>query len=244
LGSRGACLLHPYSDVDGQEHGLLLDDPDYYREMARKCYASGFQLNTHCIGDSANRLILDIYGEVLEGVNDRRWRIEHAQIVNPADMDKFGKFTVIPSVQPTHATSDMYWAGERLGAERLPHAYAFKQLKDQLGFIPLGTDFPVEDIDPRKTFYAAVFRKDSKGYPEGGFQMENALDRLEAMRGMTIWAAMSGFDEVDRGSLELGKSADFVIYDTDWLEAPESSILSSKCLATYILGECVFGEGK
>ncbi len=240
LGSRGACLLEPYSDAEGNYHGLLLDEPSYFKEMAKRCFESGFQMNTHCIGDSANRMMLDIYGETLGGVNDRRWRIEHAQVVNPVDIEKFGLFTIIPSVQPTHATSDMYWAVERLGSERIRHAYAFKQLKDQLGWIPLGTDFPVEDIDPRKTFYSAVFRKDSKGMPETGFQMENALNRDEALRGMTIWAALAGFDENDRGSLEQGKSADFVIFDLDLLEAPESALLQVNCMAAYIMGECVY----
>ena len=137
---------------------------------------------THAIGDSGNRTILNIYGKYLKGKNDLRWRIEHAQVVNENDFHLFGQYNIIPSVQPTHATSDMYWAGDRLGPESVKGAYAFKQLLDQNGWMPLGTDFPVEDISPFKTFYAAVFRMDEKDYPAGGFQMENALTR-EGLQG-------------------------------------------------------------
>ncbi|MDX5421007.1 MAG: amidohydrolase, partial [Hymenobacteraceae bacterium] len=144
LGSRGANLIEPYHD-DAGNHGFLLASEQEFRDMARLLNEHGFQMNTHAIGDSANRLLLDIYGNVLGGKNDKRWRIEHSQIVNPADMDKFGKYSIIPSVQPTHATSDMYWAGDRLGNERIRHAYPFKELMEQNGYIPLGSDFPVED---------------------------------------------------------------------------------------------------
>ncbi len=238
LGSRGACLLEPYSDVeDSAQYGFLLRDPEYYRMQARKMIEHGFQMNTHCIGDSANRLLLDIYGNVLEGTNDKRWRIEHAQIVHEKDLDKFGKYNIIPSVQPTHATSDMKWADERLGSDRLGNAYALKELLDQNGMIPLGTDFPVEGIDPLKTFYAAVFRKNETGGPDGGFQPENALTREEALRGMTIWAAMANFEEGEKGSLEEGKFADFVILDQDIMKVPEEQVLNTEVVATYVNGE-------
>jgi predicted amidohydrolase YtcJ len=162
LGSRGACLLHHYTDQPGWG-GFLLSSISHFDSLAQMLVGTDFQLCTHAIGDSGNRVILNIYNKYLKDKNDKRWRIEHAQIVNAADFDLFGKTSVIPSVQPTHATSDMYWAGDRLGAERLKGGYAYKQLLEQNGWLPLGTDFPVEDISPIKTFFAAVIRKDAKG---------------------------------------------------------------------------------
>ncbi|WP_161891026.1 amidohydrolase [Pontibacter russatus] len=239
LGSRGANLLEPYHDQAGH-YGFLLASEQEFRDIARLLYEHGFQMNTHAIGDSANRLLLDIYGSVLGGQNDKRWRIEHAQIVHPDDLDKFGKYSIIPSVQPTHATSDMYWAGDRLGEERLSHAYPFKELLDQNGYIPLGSDFPVEDINPFYTFHAAVARQDAKNYPEGGFQMENALSREEALRGMTIWAAKSNFEENEKGSIEAGKFADFIIVDKDLMHIAPSEMRSVQVLYTYINGKQVY----
>ena len=203
LGSRGACLLQPYSDKPGH-YGFLLSKPEHFDSVANWISQKGFQMCTHAIGDSGNRTILKIYAKYLKGKNDLRWRIEHAQVVNQNDFNLFGENSIIPSVQPTHATSDMYWAGDRLGNERVKGAYAYKQLLQQNGWIPLGTDFPVEDISPFKTFYAAVVRKDAKGWPDGGYQMENALTREEALRGMTIWAAKSNFEEKEKGSLGTG----------------------------------------
>lgn len=194
LGSRGACLLQPYNDKPGWS-GFLLRNPNHYDSLAKVLAGTNFQMCTHAIGDSANRAILQIYNKYLKGKNDKRWRIEHAQVISRNDFHLFGDAGIVPSVQPTHGTSDMYWAGERLGTERLKGAYAYKQLLQQNGWIPLGTDFPVEDISPFKTFLAAVVRKDAKGYPAGGFQMENALTREEAIRGMTIWAAKANFME-------------------------------------------------
>ena len=199
-------------------------------------------MNTHAIGDSGNRTILNIYAKYLKGSNDRRWRIEHAQVVNRVDFSLFGRYSIIPSVQPTHATSDMYWAAARLGPQRVKGAYAYKNLLQQNGWIPLGTDFPVEDISPFKTFYAAVFRKDAKGFPAGGFQMENALTRVEAIRGMTIWAAKAAFEEGEKGSLEKGKLADFIILDQDLLQASPKAALETNVLATYISGVKVYGR--
>lgn len=197
---------------------------------------------THAIGDSANREVLNIYNKYLGGKNDRRWRIEHAQVINPNDFSLFANASVIPSVQPTHGTSDMYWAAERLGAERVKGAYAFKQLLQQNGWIPLGTDFPVEDISPFKTFLAAVVRKDAVGFPENGFQMENALTREETIRGMTIWAAKASFMENEIGSLEKGKKADFIFLDQDLMKVPADKILSVKVKATYTGGKKVYGQ--
>ena len=239
LGSRGAALLSPYSDSP-EESGMILFSEAHFRNLAEKAYENGFQLNSHCIGDSANRLMLDIYGEVLGGVNDRRWRIEHAQIVNPADLKKYQTFTVIPSVQPTHAISDMPWAVDRIGKERLQHAYAYQSLLKQNFIIALGTDFPVEGIDPLQTFYTAVFRKDKNGEPVDGFLADEALSRDEALRGMTIWAALSQFEENEKGSLEKGKLADIVILNKDILEIPEGDFQNTKVVATFIGGKQVF----
>ncbi|HSC36803.1 MAG TPA: amidohydrolase, partial [Chitinophagaceae bacterium] len=190
LGSRGACLLQPYSDKRGWQ-GFLLNTPAHYDSVAALLIQKGFQMCTHAIGDSGNRIMLHTYGKYLKGKNDLRWRIEHAQVVAPDDIALFGAYSVIPSVQPTHATSDMYWAQDRLGSKRIRTAYAYKALLNQNGWIPLGTDFPVEDISPVNTFYAAVVRKDAKGLPAAGFEPENALSREEALRGMTIWPAKS-----------------------------------------------------
>ena len=239
LGSRGACLLHDYADDPGNK-GFLLSNPEHFDSVAALLANSPFQMNTHAIGDSGNRTILKIYAKYLEGQSDRRWRIEHAQVVNPDDFVLFGAHGIIPSVQPTHATSDMYWAGKRLGAEREKGAYAFKQLMDQNGWIPLGTDFPVEDISPFKTFFAAVTRQDAKGYPEGGYQPKNALSREQALRGMTIWAAKSNFEESEKGSLEPGKLADFILLDRDLLNAPKDSLLSTRVLGTWVGGQKVY----
>ena len=239
LGSRGACLLQPYTDRSGY-YGFLLNTTEHLDSMANRMVQSGFQACTHAIGDSGNRTMLRIYAKYLQGKNDLRWRIEHAQVVNQNDFQLFGENSIIPSVQPTHATSDMYWAGDRLGSTRVKGAYAFKELLQQNGWIALGTDFPVEDISPFKTFYAAVVRKDAKGWPGGGYQMENALTREEALRGMTIWAAKSNFEETEKGSIEPGKFADFVILDKDIMKAKELELLQLNVLKTYLGGEKVY----
>ena len=239
LGSRGACLLQPYSDKAGWP-GFLLSSPAHFDSLAAKLINTDFQMCTHAIGDSANRIILNIYAKYLKGKNDKRWRIEHAQIMNPADFHLFGDNNIVPSVQPTHATSDMYWAAERLGAERLKGGYAFKQLLEQNNWLPLGTDFPVEEINPFKTFLAAVARQDAKGFPAVGFQMENALTREQTIRGMTIWAAKANRMENQVGSLEIGKKADFILLDKDLMKVPTDSILHIKVLKTYLNGERVY----
>jgi predicted amidohydrolase YtcJ len=239
LGSRGACLLNPYTDKPGH-FGFLLSQPEHFDSVANIIYKNGWQMCTHAIGDSGNRTLLKTYAKYLKGKNDRRWRIEHAQVINENDFSLFGSYSIIPSVQPTHATSDMYWAGKRLGIEREKGAYAYKQLLQQNSWIPLGTDFPVEDISTFKTFYAAVVRKDAKGWPEKGYQTENALTREEALRGMTIWAAKANFEETEKGSLEKGKFADFVILDADLMKARESDLLKIRVLKTYLNGEKVY----
>jgi predicted amidohydrolase YtcJ len=239
LGSRGACLIDAYNDK-ANWHGFLLTDKKRLERIANTLINSPFQFCTHAIGDSANRYMLNLYGSVLKGKNNRRWRIEHAQVLHPADFYLFKEFDVIPSVQPTHATSDMYWAEERVGKERVKTAYAYKQLLTTTGLIALGTDFPVEDISPLKTFFAAVARQDSKGFPENGFQKENALTREETLRGMTIWAAYASFEEKEKGSLEKNKTADFIILDTDIMKCELNDVLKTKIISTYINGECVY----
>jgi predicted amidohydrolase YtcJ len=241
LGSRGACLLQPYSDKPNWT-GFLLNTKVHYDSVAALLINTKFQMCTHAIGDSANREILTIYNKYLKGKNDKRWRIEHAQIVNEADFNLFGSASVVPSVQPTHATSDMYWASERLGNERIKGAYAYKQLLQQNGWLPLGTDFPVEDISPFKTFLAAVFRQDAKQYPDGGFQISNGLTKEETLKGMTIWAAKAGFLEQEIGSLEVGKKADFIMLDNDIMIADATNILTIKPLLTVVGGKKVFGK--
>ena len=196
---------------------------------------------THCIGDSAYKIILNAYKKSGAG-KSRRWRIEHAQVVNPKEMKISDD--IIPSVQPTHATSDMYWVPERLGKERAKTAYAYKDLLRVAGLLALGTDFPVEDISPFKTFFAAVARQDENGFPDSGFQMENALTRVEALKGMTIWAAYSNFEEKEKGSLESGKYADFIILDRDIMICNSKEVLQTKVLLTYINGELVYEMGK
>ncbi|SHG49021.1 amidohydrolase [Winogradskyella jejuensis] len=234
LGSRGAMMRDPYSDKPGH-FGLLVNDIKTLRETAQRIANSEYQMNTHAIGDSANHAVLDTYKAVLKGKPNRRWKIEHAQVVSQEDFPKFND--IIPSVQPTHATSDMYWAEDRIGEKRMKGAYAFKDLLKQYGKVALGTDFPVERVNPMLTFYAAVARQDLEQYPEGGFQMENALSREEALRGMTIWAAYSNFEENEKGSIEVGKFADFIILDKDIMSVETKAIPETKVVGTYVAGE-------
>ena len=176
---------------------------------------------------------------MLKDIEDPRWRVEHAQVVDEFDIQKFNS-KIIPSVQPTHATSDMKWADERLGSKRLNRAYAYKELLDWSGKIALGTDFPVEKVNPLLTFYSAVARKDVDGNPSDGFLKENALTRQEALKGMTIWAAYSNFEDSFKGSIEKGKFADFVILTKDIMKAPEQEITSAEVVATVVNGSIVF----
>ena len=186
---------------------------------------------------TTNYLILKIYNEVLKGQKNRRWRIEHAQIVDQPDFEMFEN--IIPSVQPTHATSDMYWAEDRVGKERIKGGYAFKKLLNTYGKVALGTDYPVEQVNPFLTFYAAVARKDLNNYPENGFQMENALTREETLKGMTIWNAYATFEENEKGSIEIGKFADFIILDQDIMTVEINKVPTTNVLETYIGGEKV-----
>ena len=243
LGSRGARLMAAYTDEIGH-FGFFLHDSAYYRQWSTDLYQNGFQMNTHCIGDAANRLILDIYAEVLPPANDRRWRIEHAQVVHQAEFVKFGLYRIIPSAQPTHCTSDMAWAPDRLGTYRILGAYAYKKLLDQNQMLASGSDFPVEDINPIYGFFSAVARQDHNFSPDEGFQMENALSREEALKAMTIWAAYANFEEKERGSIEDGKFADFVVLDNDIMKVPLEDVLAVKVLMTFLNGEKVYEQGK
>ena len=237
LGSRGAAMRKSYSD---REHhfGAMIFDPKRYTEIANQIAKSDYQMNTHAIGDSANTHILKTYKAALEGQKDRRWKIEHAQIISPEDFDLFNN--IVPSVQPTHATSDMYWAETRIGKDRMKGAYAFKDLLNKYGSVALGTDFPVEKVSPFLTFSSAVTRQDTEGYPAGGFQMENALTREETLRGMTIWAAHSNFEENEKGSIEVGKFADFIILNQNIMEVDGSKLHETKVISTYVNGEKVY----
>ncbi len=239
LGSRGALLKAPYSDQHAH-FGLQLSSRAHFMEVAKWCNDHEFQMNTHCIGDSAIALLLGVYGEVLGGTNDKRWRIEHAQVMDPKDMELFGKYSIIPSVQPTHATSDGPWAEDRVGPERIKHAYAYDELRKTMGLLALGTDFPVEGIDPLQTFRSAVFRTDRDGTPSGGYHVEQALSAEAALNGMTIWNAIASFTENDLGTLEVGKKADFVVLDRDLLKVDAEQAMKAKVKATFLAGEQVF----
>jgi len=243
LGSRTALLKAPYSD-DPSEFGIQVTSPGRIREICALAEKNGYQVNTHAIGDSAVAVVLEIYAEFLKGKNDLRWRIEHAQMVDPQDISMFGKYSIVPSIQATHATSDMYWAPNRLGKRRIKWAYAYKNLLDQNGWLPNGTDFPVEKISPLLTFYAAVARQDLKGFPEKGFQPENALSREETLKSITIWAAKAGFQENVRGSIDIGKLADFVILDHDIMTCPVIEIPAINVLMTVVGGEKVYNQLK
>nr|WP_298928686.1 amidohydrolase [uncultured Allomuricauda sp.] len=237
LGSRGAALREPYSDKE-EHFGAMITPVDQIEGLAERIAASEYQMNTHAIGDSANIVVLRAYKKALEGKPDRRWKVEHAQVISEADFDYFEN-GIIPSIQPTHATSDMYWAEDRLGEERVQGAYAFKTLLDKAGTVALGTDFPVERVSPFLTFYAAVARQDLEKYPEGGFQMKDALSREETLKGMTIWAAHSNFEEGEKGSIEAGKFADFVILSDDIMTMPVDGIPNLKAEQVFVGGNQV-----
>ena len=234
LGSRGATLKEPYTDQPGH-FGAMITPASEIDDLAMRIKNSEFQMNTHAIGDSANAVVLRAYQKVLQQGDDRRWKIEHAQVIDQTDFSYFAD-GIIPSVQPTHATSDMYWAEDRLGNERLKGAYAFKTLLDRAGTIALGTDFPVEEVNPIYTFYAAVVRKDLDDYPPGGFETQESLSRMEALKGMTLWAAYSNFEEGEKGSIEKGKWADFVILNKDLMGVAKEEIPEVMADHVYLAG--------
>ncbi|QXP59903.1 amidohydrolase [Olleya sp. HaHaR_3_96] len=235
LGSRGAALKQEYTDQHNH-FGALVIGIEEYKNLAERIAKAGYQMNTHAIGDSANRFVLQTYEKTLLGQKNRRWRVEHAQVITDDDFEYFKNENIIPSIQPTHATSDMYWAEDRLGKERVKGAYAYKKLLEKSGRVALGTDFPVEKVSPFLTFYAAVSRQDTKQYPEGGFNKENGLSREETLKGMTTWAAYSNFEEQEKGSIEIGKFADFIILDQNIMTVDEKEIPNIKVNETYIGG--------
>jgi len=238
LGSRGAALKEPYTD-QANHFGAMVIGLDDFDGLANTLAQSEYQMNTHAIGDSANAVVLRTYQKYLNDKPNRRWRVEHAQVLDPSEYSYFSK-NILPSVQPTHATSDMYWAEDRLGEERVKHAYAYKRLLKEAEILPLGTDFPVEKVNPMLTFFAAVSRQDTEGFPANGFQPQNALTREETLKGMTIWAAYGAFEEDEKGSLETGKYADFIILEEDLMNVEMSRVPEIKVQKTYIDGELVF----
>lgn len=236
LGSRGAKLKQNYCDNE-QSSGLLLNSREYFEQWCKDISQTSYQVNTHCIGDSANRLLLDIYGLFLKGKNDQRWRIEHAQVIDPIDFDLFAKYSIIPSVQPTHATSDGPWVEHRLCKHRLKGAYAYQTLKKQNGYLPLGTDFPVEDINPLNTFYSAVFRADIHDKGQKQYLPNESLSALDALRGMTTWAAKACRLEHRKGQLKIGMDADFVVLSHHILDIKPKDFKQIKILKTFANGE-------
>ncbi|RIA93115.1 amidohydrolase 3 [Glomus cerebriforme] len=268
LGSWGAALLEPYSD-DPTKQGLLISDPTLLPPTIKKWMDKGFQVNTHCIGDKANQLIIDAYEKAFQDyvlsqngdkklteqeINDEikklaekvRFRIEHAQILTLEDIERVGKLNIIPSMQPTHATSDMAYAEQRLGSKRIKGAYAWRSLIEAgVKAFPLSSDFPVEPVNPFLGFYAAITRKWIDGqspHGENGWFPSQKLTRQEALKGFTIDAAYAAFDEAIMGSISIGKYADFIVIDRDIMEVPESQIVDTQVIATVFGGKVVFGD--
>lgn len=241
LGSRGAALLADYQDDPGNR-GLFQYEAAMLGSMVLKAMQCGLQVNTHAIGDGANRAVLDAYEVAMEatGGGPGRHRIEHAQVVALEDIPRFAHLGVIASVQPTHATSDMPWAEDRVGPDRIRGAYAWRSLLDAGVRLPLGSDFPVERVNPLLGFYAAITRQDADGNPLNGWYSDQRLTREEALRGFTIEAAYAGFMEDVVGSLELGKWADFVILSKDIMTVPARAILDTYVLATYLAGKPIY----
>jgi len=241
LGSRGAAMLEPYSD-EPANRGLLITNREAIRAVAEKAILRGFQVNTHAIGDAANRAAIDAYGDVLKGPNDKRFRIEHAQIVSPEDFVKFQKYSVIASVQATHATSDMPWAQTRVGPERIKGAYAWQTFLNLGVHLPNGSDFPVESPNPLWGLYAAVTRQDKTGQPTGGWFPEQRLSREQALRSWTIEGAYAAFEENKKGSLETGKMADFIMLSDDVMTMSAGDIWKTKVTLTVVGGKIVYQQ--
>ncbi|MFH1755504.1 MAG: amidohydrolase [Candidatus Latescibacterota bacterium] len=243
LGSRGAALLEPYDD-DPLNKGLLVTPPDSLYKLARLALEHGFQACTHAIGDAGVRATLDAYEKALRDYarGDHRFRIEHAQVVSPQDIPRFAALGVIPSMQPTHATSDMYWAQDRVGAERIRGAYAWRTFIEQGCRIPCGSDFPAEGVNPLWGIYAAVTRMDKDGWPEGGWRPDERMTMQEAIEGFTINAAFASFSEKRCGSIEAGKFADITILDKDLFDIPPREILNTRVVYTIVGGKVVYSN--
>ena len=241
LGSRGAALLAPYTD-ESTNSGLLVSTPEHIRAWAEAALRTGFQVSVHAIGDRGNRNALDAFEAALRVVPkaDHRFRIEHAQVISPEDIPRFARLGVIPSMQATHQTSDMRWAEGRVGPQRIRGAYAWRSLLNTGVVIPNGTDFPVEEVNPLLTFHAAVTRQDPANWPAGGWYPEQKMTREEALQSMTIWPAYAGFQESMLGSLTPGKYADFVVLDRDIMRVPDTEILGTRVISTWIGGKRVY----
>jgi hypothetical protein len=241
LGSRGAALLAPYSD-DRDNTGLVVTPPDSIEYLCERALEAGFQVCTHAIGDRGNRVALDAYEKALRShpTRDHRFRIEHCQVLDPQDIPRFATLGVVPSMQPTHATSDMYWAGKRLGAERLAGAYAWRWLIDEGNPLPLGSDFPVESANPMWGIYAAVTRQDADGWPEGGWFPAQCITVEEAVRGFTRDAAYARFAEDELGTLAPGMAGDVTVLDRDIFSVSPPSIRTARVVATIVAGRVVF----
>ncbi len=241
LGSRGAALLRPYSDAP-HTSGLLVRTPAHIRAGADSAVKYGFQFNVHAIGDRGNRLVLDAMQAALGArtAEDHRWRVEHAQIIEPGDIPRFAAMRVIPAMQASHQTSDMYWAGERLGEERLRGAYAWRSLLNSGVIIPNGSDFPVEKVNPLISFHSSISRQDDKDWPAGGWRPEERMTRDEALLSMTLWPAVSAFQESILGSLTPGKYADFTVLDQDIMTVPAEQVLQTSVLRTVVAGHAVY----
>lgn len=241
LGSRGAAMLEPYSDDPGNT-GLMMLSKEEVERVAREAASRGFQVNTHCIGDRANRIVLEAYGAVLGGKNGRRFRIEHAQVVRAEDFDLFAKYSIVPSMQATHATSDMRWAEARLGRQRVKGAYAWRRFLSLGLQVPNGSDFPVEEPNPLLGFYAAITRQDRAGNPPDGWFPDQRMTRDEALKTWTLSGAWAAFEENEKGSLAPGKLADFVILSSDIMRVPPREILNTRVTMTVLGGEVVHSE--
>jgi predicted amidohydrolase YtcJ len=241
LGSRGAALLEPYAD-DVHNTGLLVMQPGWIRDVAERALRSGWQVATHAIGDRGNRLVLDAYAAALRAAPraDHRFRVEHAQIIHHADIARFAELGVIPSMQASHQTSDMYWAASRLGTERLRGAYAWRSLLASGVIVPNGSDFPVEYVNPLISFHASIARQDAENWPAGGWFPEQKMTRDEALRSMTLWPAMAAFQEKELGTLTAGKHADFVMLDQDIMQIPVELVLRTRVLETWVAGTVVY----
>ena len=243
LGSRGAALLEPYAD-DPKNNGLALVPAGRITQVGLQALRNAFQLNVHAIGDRANRTVLDEFEAALKEVPvvDHRFRVEHAQIIHPDDVPRFAQLGVIPSMQASHQTSDMYWAGARLGQSRLLGAYAWRSLLDAGVVIPNGSDLPVEKTNPLISFHSAIARQDDHNFPVGGWFPEQRMTRDEALKAMTIWAAWGAFMEKEVGSLEAGKYADFVVLDQDIMRVPPELVLRTHVMSTWLGGVRVYGQ--
>ena len=241
LGSRGAALHEPYCD-DHHNCGLILISKQEFNNLAQNCFKNNFQLNTHAIGDRGNSYVLDCYAKAVKKNNNRRWRIEHAQMVSDSDLSMFKNYNIVPSMQPSHCTSDMPWLKERIGTDRLPLISRWQSFIDLGLKIPGGSDCPIETGNPLFEFYAAVTRQNHQGLPKGGWQPQEKISKNNALKMFTTWAAYGGFDENRRGKIKVGFDADLTILSKNLLTSDNSEILNTKIMGTIVNGEFVYDK--